>query len=71
MLVGSPPFLASTPAETQFKVSQHFLVKFNFSKMVVIEHSDLSCQAASSDNVREIFTAVFYSFTVQFEPSAF
>jgi serine/threonine-protein kinase LATS1/2 len=34
MLVGSPPFLASTPAETQFKVSSYFLMKFTFSEMV-------------------------------------
>lgn len=30
MLVGSPPFLANTPAETQFKVSVHHPVILNY-----------------------------------------
>jgi serine/threonine-protein kinase LATS1/2 len=59
MLVGSPPFLASTPAETQFKVSGYFPLNPTFSEMMAVEQSGLYSQTYCSNNIRNIFTRVF------------
>ena len=59
MLVGSPPFLASTPAETQFKVSGQFTLNPTFSEMMVVVQSVLYNETYCSNNVRNIFASAY------------
>jgi len=72
MLVGSPPFLANTPAETQFKVSRRrrrsgcLPLEPVFSEMIVVEHSELYSQTYNFNNARNICIRVclFWCHTV-------
>jgi serine/threonine-protein kinase LATS1/2 len=59
MLVGSPPFLANTPAETQFKVSGCLPLESVFSEMMVVEQSELYSQTYNFNNARHIFIRVY------------
>lgn len=59
MLVGSPPFLANTPAETQYKVSGCLPLECVFSEMMVVEQSELCGQTYNFNNARNIFTRVY------------
>jgi len=59
MLVGSPPFLANTPAETQFKVSGCLPLEPVFPEMMVVEQSKLYSQTYNFNNARNIFIRVY------------